>query len=159
MLLLNMLKNAKIILLILLLNANFYIIFERHILNNNIFTLLLLSLLKRLLLLILFSNNSLLLISSIITYIVTTIIVITIIAITFTNNKTLNYNILLQNFCLNTYYYFSTINKKPKVSFNVNNTCCFFTSLVVTKKGIQINTTINLALNLKASIYFVITIS
>jgi hypothetical protein len=154
-----MLKNTKIILLILLLNTNFYTIFKRHILNNNIFTLLLLSLLKRLLLLILFSNNSLLLIFSIITYIVVTTIVITVIAITFTSNKTPNYSTLLQNLCLNTYYCFSTINKKPKVSFNVNNTCCFLTSLAVTKKGIQINTTTNLALNLKANIYFVVTTS
>jgi hypothetical protein len=155
-LLLNMLKNAKIIPLRLLLDANFYTIFEGHILDNNMFTLLLLSLFKCLLLLTLFSNNSLPLISSIIAYIVVTIVAATTVAVT--SNKTTNCNILLQNLCFNTYYCFSTVNKKLKVSFDVNSTCCFFTSLVVTRNKIQINVTANLALNLKASIYFAVII-
>jgi hypothetical protein len=117
------------------------------------FTLVLLSLLKCLLLLTLFSNNSLLLISSIIAYITATIVVATIT----TNNKTPNCNMLLRNLCFNTYYCFA--NKKPKVSFDVNNTCCFLTSLVVARNKIRINATTNPALNLKASIYFAVTTS
>jgi hypothetical protein len=96
------------------------------------FTLLLLSLLKRLLLLTLFSNNSLPLISSIIAYIVATVTA----ASTNTSNKTTNCNTLSQNLCLNAYYYSSFANKKPKVSFDVNSTCCFLTSLVVAKNKI-----------------------
>jgi hypothetical protein len=157
MLLFNVLKNAKIIPLRLLLNANFYTIFEGHILDNNMSTLLLLSLLKCLLLLTLFSNNSLPLISSIIAYIAATATAAATTATT--SDKTTNCNILPRNLCLNTYYYFSTANKKPKVSFNVNSTCCFLTSLVVAKNKIQINVTANPALNLKASIYFAITTS
>jgi len=152
-----MLKNAKIILPRLLLNANFYTIFEGRILDDNISTLLLLSLLKCLLLLTLFSNNSLPLISSIITYITATIVA-AIIAAT-TSNKTTNCNMLLRNLCFNTYYCSSTANKKPKVSFDVDSTCCFLTSLAVAKNKIRINVTANLALNLKASIYFAVTIS
>jgi len=151
------LKNTKIIPLRLLLNTNFYTIFEGHILDNNMSTLLLLSLLKCLLLLTLFSNNSLLLISSIIAYI--TAIAVATATTTTTSNKTTNYNMLPQNLCLNTYYCFSTANKKPKISFDVNSTCCFFTSLVVARNKIQINATTNLALNLKASIYFAVTTS
>jgi len=116
-------------------------------------TLALLSLLKCLLLLTLFSNNSLFLISSIIAYIAATVVAATIA----TSNKTPNRNILLRNLCFNTYYCF--VNKKPKVSFDVNNTCCFLTSLVVAKNKIRINATTNLALNLKASIYFAVTTS
>jgi hypothetical protein len=119
------------------------------------FTLLLLSLFKCLLLLTLFSNNSLPLISSIIAYIAATVAV----ANTSTSNKTINCNILLQNLCLNAYYYSSFANKKLKVSFDVNSTCCFLTSLVVAKNKIQINATTNLALNLKASIYFAVLVS
>jgi len=152
-----MLKNAKIMLPRLLLNANFYAIFEGHILDNNTSTLLLLSLLKCLLLLTLFSNNSLPLIFSIIAYIAATAAVATIAAAI--SNKTTNCNMLPQNLCLNTYYCSSTANKKPKVSFDVNSTCCFPTSLAVAKNGIQINATTNLALNLKASIYFAVTTS
>jgi len=152
-----MLKNTKIMLPKLLLDTNFYVIFKRHILDNNMSTLLLLSLPKCLLLLTLFSNNSLLLISNIIAYIAATATVTT--TATVTSNKTINCNILLQNLCLNTYYYFSTANKKPKVSFDVNSICCFLTSLVVAKNKIRINATANLALNLKASIYFVVITS
>jgi len=157
MLLLNVLKNAKIMLLRLLLNTNFYTIFEGYILDDNMSTLLLLSLLKCLLLLILFSNNSLLLIFSIIAYIAATAVAAATAAAT--SNKTTNCNMLLQNLCLNTYYCFSTTNKKPKVSFDVNSTCCFLTSLVVARNRIQINVIANLALNLKASIYFAVTTS
>lgn len=146
-----MLKSSKMIQPILLLDADFYTIFKGCILNNNISTLLLLSLPKRLLLLTLSSNSSLPSISSIIAYIVATTIA------TSTSNRTTNCNMLLQNLCFNTYYYFT--NKKPKVSFNVDSTYCFLISLVVARKGIQINATTNPTLNLKANIYFAILIS
>jgi hypothetical protein len=140
-----------------LLDTNFYAIFEGHILDNNTFTLLLPSLLKCLLLLILFSNNSLPLIFSIIAYIAAT--TATAATVATTSNKTTNCNTLLRNLCLNTYYCSSTANKKPKVSFDVNNTCYFPTSLAVAKNKIQINATANPALNLKASIYFAVITS
>ena len=138
-----------------LLDANFYAIFEGHILDDNMFTLLLLSLPKRLLLLTLFSNNSLPLISSIIAYIAATAAATN----TSTSNKTTNCNMLPRNLCLNTYYCSSFANKKPKVSFNVNSTCCFLTSLAVARNKIWINAIANPALNLKASIYFAVTTS
>jgi hypothetical protein len=119
------------------------------------FTLLLPSLPKCLLLLTLFSNNSLPLISSIIAYITATVAATS----TSTNNKTTNCNILPRNLCLNAYYCFSFANKKPKVSFDVNSTYCFPTSLVVAKNKIRINATANPALNLKASIYFAVLVS
>jgi hypothetical protein len=134
MLLLNVLKNAKIMPPRSLLNTNFYTIFEGHILDNNMFTLLLPSLLKCLLLLTLFSNSSLPLISSIIAYIAATAAAVA--TATVTSNRTTNCNMLPRNLCLNTYYCSSTANKKPKVSFDVNSTCYFLTSLAVARNKI-----------------------
>jgi len=85
-----MLKNAKMMLLVLLPDADFYTIFKGCILNNNTSTLLLLSLHERSLSPTLSSNSSSLpLISSIIADIAATA------TATSTSNRTANRSILL----------------------------------------------------------------
>jgi hypothetical protein len=64
---------------------------------------------------------------------------------------------LLRNLCLDAYHSSSGANKEPEVSFDIDSTCCFPTSLAVARNGIRMNATATAALNLIASIHFALS--
>ena len=61
--------------------------------------------------------------------------------------------------CLETYHHYSVKEREPEVSFDIDSTCCFPSSLAVARGGIRVHATVNEAANLTASNHFAIRTS
>jgi hypothetical protein len=72
------------------------------------------------------------------------------------NSPLPNQSSLPRNLCLDSHHSSSSTRKEPEISFDIDSTCCFPTSLAVAKNGIKLNATAEAALNLSASIHFAV---